>query len=399
MALTFTVFDAPGAGVAANNGTWVWAVNASGASTGYADPDFGNEFGWLRDPDGTMHLISYPASYSTTPKDINDSGIVMGEYSSSDRHIHGFIRAVDGTLTNFDVPGVWAAAFMGTRPAAINSNGDIVGVYADTVSTIACFIRFADGSFITFALPASGTGLGRPGPCINDIGVTAGCVYDGSLYHGWVRAVSGTVTVFDSTTAGTSFGQGTRVNANGLASDGTIVGDFVNSANANKGYKRAPDGTITEFDVYTNTTVNSEIANSAASLAGTMMDNSDVLHGFIATGVTTNIGGSYQIAGSIYRGWLRASDGSLTAFDCPGAGTTEGHGQGTIVIDLSSYAPLPPPSTPTLRCPTPSPPPSFEITRDLDADWDDSSTFIITQDEPLPFTLRGLVMRMSYNPD
>lgn len=42
---------------------------------------------------------------------------------------------------------------------------------------------------------------------------------------------------------------------------------------------------------------------------------------------------------------------------------------------------------------------TLELTRDLDADWDDESTFLITQDVPFPFTVRGLVMRMSYNPD
>jgi hypothetical protein len=42
---------------------------------------------------------------------------------------------------------------------------------------------------------------------------------------------------------------------------------------------------------------------------------------------------------------------------------------------------------------------TLELTRDLDADWDDESTFLVTQDDPLPFTLRGLVMRMSYSPD
>jgi hypothetical protein len=40
-----------------------------------------------------------------------------------------------------------------------------------------------------------------------------------------------------------------------------------------------------------------------------------------------------------------------------------------------------------------------EVTRDLDADWDDQSTFIIQQSDPWPFTLRGLVMRMSYDAD
>jgi hypothetical protein len=42
---------------------------------------------------------------------------------------------------------------------------------------------------------------------------------------------------------------------------------------------------------------------------------------------------------------------------------------------------------------------TLEVTRDIDADWTDESAFIITQSEPLPFTLRGLVMRLSYNPD
>lgn len=40
-----------------------------------------------------------------------------------------------------------------------------------------------------------------------------------------------------------------------------------------------------------------------------------------------------------------------------------------------------------------------ENKRDLDADWDDQSTFYITQSDPLPFTLRGLVMDMSFNAD
>jgi hypothetical protein len=42
---------------------------------------------------------------------------------------------------------------------------------------------------------------------------------------------------------------------------------------------------------------------------------------------------------------------------------------------------------------------THELTRDLDSEWDDESTFLVTQSDPLPFTLRGLVMRMSHNPD
>jgi hypothetical protein len=39
------------------------------------------------------------------------------------------------------------------------------------------------------------------------------------------------------------------------------------------------------------------------------------------------------------------------------------------------------------------------FTRDMDSDWLDESTFWVTQDEPLPFTLKGLIFRMSYSPD
>jgi hypothetical protein len=40
-----------------------------------------------------------------------------------------------------------------------------------------------------------------------------------------------------------------------------------------------------------------------------------------------------------------------------------------------------------------------EYTRDADGDWGDLSNFYITQDEPFPFTLRGIIYRLSYNPD
>lgn len=40
-----------------------------------------------------------------------------------------------------------------------------------------------------------------------------------------------------------------------------------------------------------------------------------------------------------------------------------------------------------------------EFTRDMDCDWSEESTFYIVQDDPLPFTLRGIVFRMSANQD
>ena len=42
---------------------------------------------------------------------------------------------------------------------------------------------------------------------------------------------------------------------------------------------------------------------------------------------------------------------------------------------------------------------TLEVTRDMDCDWTDESTFYITQSDPFPFTLRGLVWRMDVNQD
>ena len=40
-----------------------------------------------------------------------------------------------------------------------------------------------------------------------------------------------------------------------------------------------------------------------------------------------------------------------------------------------------------------------EVTVDCDCDWDAQAKLIITNDEPFPFTLRGLVARLEFNPD
>lgn len=79
--------------------------------------------------------------------------------------------------------------------------------------------------------------------------------------------------------------------------------------------------------------------------------------------------------------------------------TTSGGLSAAIFGFTTTPSPSPPPPFRCVNVPSSGVMPTIEITRDLDADWDDSSTFVITQDDPLPFTLRGLVMRMSYNPD
>jgi hypothetical protein len=89
---SFIVFDVPGAGRGTLQGTIPISINAAGDITRiYFD------------------AINFPLA-------------------------HGFLRAADGTITEFDVPGAGTAGtsfLFGTAGSSVNDSGDITGVYAD----------------------------------------------------------------------------------------------------------------------------------------------------------------------------------------------------------------------------------------------------------------------------
>jgi hypothetical protein len=51
---------------------------------------------------------------------INPSDTVTGLYADANLALHGFLRAADGTITTFDVPGAGTSFFQGTQPLGIN---------------------------------------------------------------------------------------------------------------------------------------------------------------------------------------------------------------------------------------------------------------------------------------
>jgi len=54
---------------------------------------------------------------------------------------HGFVRALDGTITTFDVPGAETGPFQGTIPLANNPAGAITGYYIDASNVTHGFLR------------------------------------------------------------------------------------------------------------------------------------------------------------------------------------------------------------------------------------------------------------------
>jgi hypothetical protein len=99
---TFTTIDAPGAGTGSGQGTFGVAVNTAGTIAG-----------------------SY--NLGTLPCSINAAGVVAGHYDDPNGARHGFLRAANGAITEFDAPGSGTGFAQGINDCSINSVGVIAG--------------------------------------------------------------------------------------------------------------------------------------------------------------------------------------------------------------------------------------------------------------------------------
>jgi hypothetical protein len=293
----------------------------------------------------------------TFPISINAAGDIAGIYITPGIVAHGFVRTADGTVTPFDVtPGAGTGYAQGTFPFSINTAGDIVGMYSDAKNVYHGFLRAADGAITTlddpYASPAGHNGTNLMG--INTAGAIAGFYRDASaVYHGFVRAANGVTTPFDAPDAGTGTYAGTEPISINAAGDitGVYVVSYVLHAAVYHGFVRAANGVITEFDApgagtgtghYRGTFPIS--INRWGTIAGTCAGHGFVraANGTITTfeaagagpgpgvfqgtgGVSINelgdIAGFYADASGVLHGFVRTSNGTITPFDAPGAGT------------------------------------------------------------------------------
>ena len=81
---------------------------------------------------------------------------------------HGFVRAPDGTITTFDVPGAGTGPGQGTVPETINASGAITGWDIDANDVSHGFLRAPDGTIsATFDVPGYGhRSRSRHVPCL-----------------------------------------------------------------------------------------------------------------------------------------------------------------------------------------------------------------------------------------
>jgi hypothetical protein len=265
---TFTIFNCPDAGTGATQGTQVHGLNAIGAVAGTCRDANYFDHPYVRDANGTFTTINFPNLLGGNAWAINLSGTVVGNFlnltddQSVLLHYHGFVRAPNGAVTLFDPPGSVVTEI--PTAAAINDAGAITGDYwvcgADLSScSVHGFVRMPNGKYSVIDVPGAGpdgySGQGTFPQGINDLGEVSGTYADvNSIYHGFVRTASGSITTFDVPTTCTTAAppadcafEGTFPGGVNLV--GMIAGTYTGEDGVLHGFWRAANGCITKFDV------------------------------------------------------------------------------------------------------------------------------------------------------
>lgn len=295
-ASNIVTFDAPGAGTGYGEGTMPSGMNSSGVIVGWVSGSNNRSSGFLRRADGSMTIIRVPGANDTQIYGINDSGTMVGTFDTPSFATFGFLRTADGKFTYFRPTGTqfWEGAI------AIDNVGNVAGTIISTYDFFICYIRTSGGAVTTFNPPGGFD-------CeVNDIvaGTVSGTYSDpAGFFSGFLRYPDGTYTVFPI---------GYQVNGAVLNSEESAAGSFYLSDGSSHGYIRSTSGAITYFDLNGAAAINVRDINSAGTITGSFL---------------------YDPEGSPAHAFQRSPDGTIQAFDAPGAGT--GQFQGTSAVKIN----------------------------------------------------------------
>jgi hypothetical protein len=289
---TIISFDAP-RGEGPFEGIRPLAINAAGQIIGYYRVDVNNvvsdDYGFLRNPDGTIITLVGPGGAGIQPLAINDAGQIVGP---------GFLREPDGTILAIEQdpspdpnhphicpPGLPCAAYLSGD--SINPIGQIAGLYSLRLNIDVHsygFLRQPDGTIIRFSVPGSDTFA---------VSINAGGQITGSYAgimdpknHGYLRQPDGTIVLFDVENAFST--KPVAINTKGQ-----IAGFF--TVNLNTGtmpvhsFLRESDGTVVIFDVSNSTGTEATAMNDAGDITGYYFDASGLEHAFMRHSTTDTI--------------------------------------------------------------------------------------------------------------
>jgi predicted membrane protein len=258
-------FSVPG-----STGTTPISVNLSGTITGYYTDAQGTAHGFVRSAAGAITTFDAPGAgvgtnYGTFPVSINDSGEIAGICMGA---CYGFVRDVSGVLTEFDVAGA-----VQTYATAINNSGQVGGIYFVPNSQIASgFVRDSSGNFTTFSILGSIFGLS-----MNSAGQVAGYFGDANgLDYGYYGDPSGSIYTFGADGV-SQFTFAVAIADNGFIT-GVFHGPYLHSPV--HGFVRDGLGNITQIDISGAAATEPTAINASGTITGSY-SNPTGSHGFV----------------------------------------------------------------------------------------------------------------------
>lgn len=303
---TITVFDDPNAGTCSTScgtigngqGTRAFAINPAGVITGSYTDNSGRCHGYVRAANGTFTQIDAPDAgtgpfpqgtfpSNITPMGINPAGAIIGFYVDASSVQHGFVRAPNGIITEFDPTG---SIF--TDPNGIDQTGAITGFYFDANFVGHGFLRTPDGTITSFDAPGAdhtpGSFNGTFGVGLTPSGEIEGVFVDvNGVLHGFMRSNQGTFSTYDAPGAGTGAGQGTLPESNNTLD--TITGQYIDGNFVNHGFLRDQQGSFRVFDVPGAGTGAGQgtipLGNNTGVIVGEEIDGGNVIHAFLVQGL------------------------------------------------------------------------------------------------------------------
>lgn len=243
-------------------------INAAGEIAGIYQDVSGKSRGFVRSANGSITTFNPggPAG-STQVTDINDGGTVVGIYlpTNTDPPSQAYLRAPDGTITTFTVPGSTSV-----YPWSINVLGEVTGTYSyDSGNQVGGFVRSPGGTITTFTYSAGIVPL-----AINSAGTTTGW-YGPPVgnFAGFVAGANGAITPFSMPGTGAM-----NTLSMGLNNAGFVTGSYTVVVNGSPvqgpgeyiyGFVRTPQGVVSSFSV-----------PGASSTTAVAINNSNVVTGW-----------------------------------------------------------------------------------------------------------------------
>ncbi|MBD5633131.1 MAG: hypothetical protein IAI49_01530 [Candidatus Eremiobacteraeota bacterium] len=270
-------------------GSFASDINAAGTIVGSYTDKYVVSHGFIRSSAGRYLSFDAPGAglghgldEGTVPYAIDPAGGIVGIYLDENVILHGFVREVDGSFENFNVPGAGAMPGQGTIAWDLY-DGETAGYYVDNDYAEHGFVRSRGGQITTFDPPGSVHTHVCQIDCLNYLGVVGGFIRSDGVVHGFLREPSGKITQFDAPGAGQSPGQGTAFY--GINLEGAITGIVIDSNDLIHGFLRYPNGSYVIGEVQGSGTGAYQGTlpygiNALAAVTGIFLDSNYGVHGF-----------------------------------------------------------------------------------------------------------------------